>query len=132
MRFAMFFLSVAAPLMGCGINPNALRVASEYDGRWAVSVSSQDCAIEESLIVQVSGQAFGVRVPNSGIFLSGVIRDGTVATEYSVEKSPLSKESTETEIAEILTVVNPSGAATGTWRSSKCSGELVMTKFGES
>lgn len=128
MRLATVFMGVVALAMGCGANPNSLRVASALDGKWTLSVASPKCSIEESIEVHVSGRAFGVRIPNSGIFISGVIQKEAVKTEYSRQKSPLSKDSTETEIAEILVVFDPHGSARGTWRSSKCSGELVMLK----
>lgn len=122
-------LVCASSLFGCATNPNSLRIASEFDGRWAVSATSPDCAIDQEFGADVSGRAFGVRIPGTEIYLSGVIRQNAVRTDYSAQDAAQYKGSTKVEIAETILTFNDSKAAKGTWRTSNCSGFISMLKL---
>ena len=128
MRVAKILLITTLFFSGCAGNPNSLRSFSEVDGSWVVAVSSADCAISETVVVNISGQAFGTRIPQTNIFLSGVVRDVVVRTELTQQQSLQGKGQPNTEISQIEVVFESGSSARGTWRSSRCSGVVTMNK----
>ncbi len=113
---------------GCANNPNSLRSFSEIDGPWIATVQSTDCAISQTIAVNIAGRAFGVRIPQTNIFLSGVVRDGVVRTDFTQQQALGGKGQPSTEISQIDIAFEQNNRASGTWRSSQCSGTVTLTK----
>ena len=84
----------------------------------------------QTIAVDISGRAFGVRIPQTNIFLSGVVRDGVVRTALTKQQTLQGKKQPDTEISEIEVVFESSNSANGTWRSSRCSGVVTLSKRG--
>lgn len=129
MRTVSVFLFTALSVSGCASNPNSLRSFSDIDGSWVAIVDSPDCAIAQTFPIDIAGNAFGVRIPQTNIFLSGVVRDGIVQTE---QQSLTGKGPPDTEISEIEVVFDGVDRARGRWRSSRCSGAVNLKRQGVS
>jgi len=112
----------------CTSNPNSLRSFSEIDGPWVAVVSSPNCGIAQTFAVDIAGRAFGVRIPQTDIFLSGVVRDGVVRTEFTQQAILQGNGQPPTEISQIEINFERSDLARGTWRSSRCSGTVTLMK----
>ena len=130
MRTPSAFLLIVLAVSGCTGNPNSLRSFSDIDGSWIADVRSADCGIFQTVAVNISGRAFGVRIPQTNIFLSGVVRDGVVRTALTEQQTLQGEGQPYTEISEIEIVFESSNSANGTWRSSRCSGVVTLSKRG--
>ncbi len=129
MRIPSAFLLMALSVGGCAGNPNSLRNFSDIDGSWVAIVVSSDCAIAQTFPINIAGNAFGVRIPQTNIFFSGVVRDGVVRTK---QQSLEGKGPTSAEVSEIEVVFDGVDRAHGTWRSSRCSGAVNLNRQGAS
>lgn len=123
-------LPVCLVLGGCAASPNSIRAFAEIDGPWVASVSSVNCAITQTFNVDISGRAFGVRIPDTDIFLSGVVKDRAVRTEFISQEKVRGGNRTGAEISAIDILFETSSVARGTWRASRCSGDVTLRRRG--
>lgn len=122
------YLSVFFLMASCADYVNSLRVTSDYDGDWDITIQSPSCAIDERQTIDVGGGAFGTSISNLNVFISGVIKKNSVKTIYSKEFDKNNKIYEEYEVAGVNIRFENLKKGTGTWMSESCQGKLELSR----